>query len=272
MKDVMNNLTKLGIEWEGIEVEYGSSQFEIQIKYGDLVRICDEVLHAKDAIRLTGHKFNFNTSFMAKTQNESGNSGHLHISLNDKDGKNIFEGDDFEVHPSGIKCSNNLIYFIGGLCKYGKDFVPMWAPNVNSYKRFVAYTFAPTCLTTWGYENRCTTFRITGKGSGIHLENRIPGADLNPYLAFAATMACGLRGIEEKIQPPPITTGDGYESPKDLPNSLKDALNSFQSSPEVAEMIGELTRDQYSEIYMNEWNLFEAAVTDWEINRYADKV
>jgi glutamine synthetase len=165
-------------------------------------------------------------------------------------------------------------HYVAGVLATLPEFMLMYAPNVNSYKRYVARTWAPTNL-TWGIDNRTVALRaIVSSPEAIRIENRVPGADLNPYLAFAATLAGGLHGIEKGLEPPPAVRGSAYKAldAPPLPNSLPQALEAFRSSELARRWFGDEFCDQY--IAFREWEVekHRRAVTDWERRRYFEMV
>src|SRR5215203_5975452 len=167
--------------------------------------------------------------FIAKFANDrAGSSCHIHLSLW-QDGRNVFAG---ESQFGPVKCSDYFRWFLGGWIAHTQDVMVFYAPTVNSYKRFVDASWAPTRL-AWSYDNRTAGFRVVGHGESLRIECRIPGADCNPYLAFAASMASGLEGIRNRIEPPACFEGDVYaarELPL-VPASLQDATTRFKNSP-----------------------------------------
>ncbi len=158
--------------------------------------------------------------------------------------------------------------WLGGLVATGRELAWMFAPTVNSYKRYQPESWAPTAL-AWGRDNRTCGFRLVGHGQGFRIESRIPGADCNPYLAFAATIAAGLHGIENKIEPPPMLVGNAYEAP-DIPHvpwNIVDAINEFERSEVAHAAFGEAVHRHLVHAARQEWAVFNQAVTDWELRR-----
>ncbi|MEM9921838.1 MAG: glutamine synthetase, partial [Bacteroidota bacterium] len=150
---------------------------------------------------------------------------------------------------------------------------PFYAPTINSYKRFVDGSWAPTRL-AWSYDNRTAGFRVVGKGSSLRIECRIPGADCNPYLAFAASLASGLDGIRQQMEPPEIFEGNIYEAKElpSVPKTLEEAVDKFENSPFAKEAFGEAVVAHYSHFYRTELAAYQAAVTDWERKRYFERI
>ena len=187
-----------------------------------------------------------------------------------KDTENIFPGN---LSAGPVKCSQEFRWFLGGWIKYAPDAMVFYAPTVNSYKRYCAESWAPTRL-AWSYDNRTAGFRVVGIGSSLRIECRIPGADCNPYLAFAAALASGLDGIKNKIEPPEVFDGDVYsaEDVPHVPKTLTEAINIFEGSSFIKNNFGENVQKHYSHFYRSEQQSFDNAVTDWERKRYFERI
>ena len=151
--------------------------------------------------------------------------------------------------------------------------MPFYAPTVNSYKRFVDASWAPTRI-AWSYDNRTAGFRVVGSGPSLRIENRIPGSDVNPYLVYAATLAAGLDGITNRIEPPEIFTGDVYAArgSTGVPETLRDATDLFAGSEWAKETFGAAVHDHYTHFFRTEHRAYDAAVTDWERRRYFERI
>jgi glutamine synthetase len=207
---------------------------------------------------------------MAKFDTDrAGSSCHLHLSLW-RDDQNAFSGNQ-RIGP--IDGSDVFRWFLGGWIAHVPDVMPFYAPTVNSFKRYVDNSWAPTRL-AWSYDNRTAGFRVVGKGQSLRIECRIPGADCNPYLAFAAALASGLDGIRHKIEPPPIFEGDIYAAqhlPR-VPYSLRDATELFAQSTFAKEAFGSDVVEHYAHFYRNEQQSFDKSVTDWERKRYFERI
>ena len=192
-------------------------------------------------------------TFMAKFNELEGNSCHIHCSLADEDGANAFADDEalFDRFLAGqLACMRELTLF--------------YAPQVNSYKRFVAGSFAPTAV-AWGNDNRTCSLRVVGHGQALRVENRLPGADVNPYLALAAMIAAGLHGIDTELELEPPLEGNAYESDKPrVPHNMYDARDLFAGSEVAREAFGQEVVDHYLNRARVELEAHEAAVTDWE--------
>jgi glutamine synthetase len=255
---------------ENTKGEAGVGQHELNVRYADIMTMADRHVVFKQCLKELADQKDVSVTFMAKyAMDESGSSCHIHISLF-KDGSNAFVG---EEDLGGIKCSPAFRWFLGGWMTFLPEIMVFYAPTINSYKRYQSASWAPTRI-VWSYDNRTAGFRIVGSGQSLRIECRIPGADCNPYLAFAASLASGLRGIKDNIEPPPVYNGDIYTA-KHLPLvplTLKDALDKFKKSSFVKESFGVNVREHYAHFYQKEIELFNNAVTDWERKRYFEQI
>jgi glutamine synthetase len=264
-------LDAYGIPVEAYNREHGAGMYEINIRYAEALRAADQTLLYKSAVKELAGQTCGTATFMAKFRDDvDGCGGHMHQSLWSADGKQSAFYDESGDHHM----SQTLRHYLAGVLATLPDFMLMYAPNVNSYKRFLPLTWAPTNV-TWGIENRTAAIRlITGGPGAIRLENRIPGADMNAYLAFAASLAGGLHGIENKLEPPPPVKGSAYNdtsAPK-LPLSLPEALESFRTSKLTRRDFGDDFVNQY--VAFREWEVekHRRAVSDWERRRYFEMV
>jgi glutamine synthetase len=200
-------------------------------------------------------------TFMAKINEREGSSCHIHLSLRGADGSVVF-WDDESQQRSPLYDS-----FVAGVLATMADFTLLYAPNINSYKRFAAGSFAPTAI-AWGVDNRTCALRLVGSGPGARMENRVPGADVNPYLSLAAMLAGGLHGIENDLELEPPLEGNAYTSDRTrVPGSLRDARDAFSSSTIARKALGDDVVDHYTNMADVELQAFGAAVTDWELRR-----
>ena len=264
------HLKNSGITVENSKGEWGLGQHELNVKYANTLTMADNHIVYKQCLKEIADSMEISVTFMAKyAGNQAGSSSHIHISLW-KDGKNAFDGDEI-VGP--VKGSNLFKWFLGGWIAHVYDVMPFYAPTVNSYKRFVDGSWAPTRL-AWSYDNRTAGFRVVGKGQSLRIECRIPGADVNPYLAFAASIASGLDGIKNKIEPPACFIGDIYAAahlPR-VPYTLGEAVELFESSTFAQETFGKEVVEHYAHFYKTEQHAFDTAVTDWERKRYFERI
>jgi glutamine synthetase len=267
---VRRHLKKSGIPVETSKGEWGLGQHEVNIRYSEVLAMADHHVVYKQCLKEIADSMGLSVTFMAKfATDQAGSSSHLHLSLW-KDGKNAFVGDE-EIGP--VKGSSIFKWFLGGWIKHVPDVMPFYAPTINSYKRYVDGSWAPTRL-AWSYDNRTAGFRVVGKGDGLRIECRIPGADCNPYLAFAASIASGLDGIKNKIEPPECFIGDIYAAahlPR-VPYSLAEATTLFENSAFAKETFGEEVVKHYSHFFKTEQKAYDKSVTDWERKRYFEQI
>jgi glutamine synthetase len=268
---VCRMLGEYGIPVEAYNREHGAGMYEICIRYTDATESADRTMLYKSAAKEIAALSGAVPTFMAKFADDvDGCGGHIHQSLWSADGETPLFWDEGGEHGT----SQTLRHYLAGVLATAPEFMLLYAPNVNSYKRYVPFTWAPTNL-TWGFENRTATLRvISGHAAAARIENRVPGADLNPYLAFAATLAGGLHGIESKLEPPPATKGSAYnatDAPA-LPGSLPEALERFQESDLPRRYFGDQFVDQYVAFRRWEVDQHRLAVTDWERRRYFEMV
>lgn len=260
-------LTATGIPVESSKGEWGRGQHELNIRYADVSTMADRHSLMKHAMKELAESQQLSVTFMAKpSSSEAGSSSHLHLSLWDAD----TEANVFDV---GGERSDVFRWFLGGWMAGTADFMAFYAPTVNSYKRYVDGSWAPTRI-AWSQDNRTAGFRVVGEGPSLRIECRIPGADCNPYLAYTAALASGLRGIEERIEPPPAFEGDVYAAadlPR-VPRTLEHAAERFAGSALVRETLGAAVTDHYIKFFQVEVEAFQASVTDWERQRYFERI
>lgn len=259
---VRRHLKKSGIVVENSKGEWGLGQHEVNVRYGGILEMADNHALFKQCLKEIAEQQGISVTFMAKpAQGQAGSSCHLHLSLRRR-GRNVFtEGADL------------FRWFLGGWIAHTPEFMVFYAPTVNSYKRYEDFSWAPTRL-AWSKDNRTAGFRVVGHGESLRIECRIPGADANPYLAFAASLASGLDGIANKIEPPPVFEGDVYAArnlPR-VPYTLEHAVDLFESSTFVKETLGPDVAAHYTHFYRSEQKSFERAVTDWERRRYFERI
>lgn len=264
------HLKNSGVPVENSKGEWGLGQHELNVRYAEALDMADRHVVYKQCLKELADQMGLSVTFMAKYhEDRAGSSCHIHISLW-KDGKNAFAGDQ----PIGPVMGSDIFrWFLGGWIAHVPDVMPFYAPTVNSYKRYVDGSWAPTRL-AWSYDNRTAGFRVVGKGESLRIECRIPGADCNPYLAFAAALASGLDGIEKQIEPPTIFEGDIYAA-KDLarvPYTLGEAVEQFSKSDFSKAVFGEAVVAHYTHFYQTEQKAYNSAVTDWERKRYFERI
>lgn len=264
------HLKNSGVPVETSKGEWGLGQHELNVKYAPTSVMADRHVVYKQCLKELADSMGLSVTFMAKyNDQQAGSSCHIHISLW-RDGQNAFVGND-SVGP--LKASETFRHFLGGWIKYVPDVMVFYAPTINSYKRYVDGSWAPTRL-AWSSDNRTAGFRVVGAGNGLRIECRIPGADCNPYLAFAASLASGLKGIKEKITPPDCFLGDIYEAKHldHVPKTLKEAEAIFAKSTFAQEAFGKEVVSHYSHFFQQEVLAYEKSVTDWEKKRYFERI
>lgn len=263
MKPLRNGLYASGIPVEGSKGEAEAGQQELNIKYDAAMNCAENHVVAKYAAKDIGFMVGHAVSFLPKWAPERvGSASHVHISLQSEKGPVFYDKD------ADLALSDTGRHFLGGLLKYAGDLTVFMAPYVNSYKRFQAGSFAPT-RKVWSVDNRTAAFRLCGDGTaGVRVECRVPGADMNPYLAIAGMIAAGIAGMEEKLDPGAPLTGDAYKKEaEDIPTSLPLATAALRGSKMLRDAMGDDVVDHYTRAAEWEQEAFDAAVTDWEIAR-----
>ena len=264
------HLTQSGIPVECSKGEWGKGQHELNLRYSDALNMADRHVIFKQCLKEVADRLGMSVTFMAKfDSSQAGSSCHLHLSLW-RDGESIMQGPS-QLGP--VCCSEVFRWFLGGWIAHVPEFMVFYAPTVNSYKRYRSGSWAPTRL-AWSYDNRTASFRVVGKGPSLRIECRIPGADCNPYLCFAASLASGLDGIDQRTEPPPIFEGDMYAARAipAIPATLRDATACFESSEFVRQALGAEVAEHYSHFFHTEQDAYDAAVTDWERRRYFEQI
>jgi glutamine synthetase len=266
------HLSSSGIPVEFSKGEWGPGQHELNISYADLLTMADRHTLYKQCFKDLAHQVGLAVTFMAKFDEKlAGSSSHVHVSLWDAEGKtNVFAGE----HPfAGIESSDLFRWFLGGWIAHAYELMPFYAPTVNSYKRYQSGSWAPTSL-AWSRDNRTAGFRVIGHGKSLRIESRIPGADVNPYLAYAATLASGLDGIRNKIEPPEIFVGDIYTARglPQVPPTLRDAIAAMEKSDFARRAFGDDVIDHYLHFYKTEQAAYDYVVTNWERARYFEQI
>jgi glutamine synthetase len=265
--DLFDYLSQFGILLEGLHTETGPGVYEAAIAYDSILNAADKAVLFKNAVKEIALKHNIVASFMAKwNDNLPGCSGHIHQSLWNDKGENLFYKVDSKYHMSEL-----MEHYLAGLLYCMPQILPMYAPNVNSFKRLREGAWAPTTL-SWGFENRTTAVRvIDGHENSSRLELRVPGSDVNPYLAMAASLASGMYGIKHKLTlNEPETIGNAYaeQQKSKLPVNLMEATRIMRESAIAKELFGAPFVDHFTQTREWEWRAFMGAVTDWELNRY----
>lgn len=271
-RQIRNDMTAAGIPVESTKGEAAVGQHEINMLYADALTAADRHAVLKHGIKEICLRHGYSVTFMAKPdQSWTGSSGHIHMSLWDLQGeRNLFDD------PSGqpYRMSETMRHFLGGVLACTRDFSLFFASNVNAYKRFAPGSWAPVHI-VWSRDNRTSGLRIVGEGQSQRIESRVPGADMNPYLAYSAMIAAGLYGIENRIEPGPEWKGNAYASEgKGLPRvpaSLYEAMELWRASPAVRSAFGDQVTEHYYHMAKVEQQAFDVFVTDWERVRYFEQ-
>ena len=257
LRRIRNDMTGAGLYVESAKGECNLGQHEIAIRYSDALTSCDNHTLYKNGAKEIAAQEGMSLSFMAKYDAREGNSSHIHVSLRDADGP-VMPGD----REHGF--SPLMERFIAGQLACLPELTYFLAPNINSYKRFAPGSFAPTTV-AWGKDNRTCALRVVGHGDALRVENRVPGGDVNPYLAVAAILAAGLHGVSEELLLEPIMEGNAYAAEKEtVPTNLRDAARLLAESKVAVEAFGQGVVDHYVNAARVELDAFDSAVTDWE--------
>ncbi|HEY2715941.1 MAG TPA: glutamine synthetase family protein [Solirubrobacterales bacterium] len=253
IRRIRNEMGGAGLAVENSKGECNFGQHEINFRYANALATADGHAIYKNGAKEIAAQEDCSITFMAKYNEREGNSCHVHISLCREDGVNAFAADQqlFER-------------FVAGQLACMRELTLLYAPHVNSYKRFAPGSFAPTAI-AWGRDNRTCSLRVVGHGEGLRVENRLPGADVNPYLALSALIAAGLHGIDAELGLEPVFEGNAYESDKPrVPRNIYAARDAFAGSELAAAAFGAEVVEHYLNRAGVEIDAFEAAVTDWE--------
>ena len=269
--EIRDVLTAMGIEVEACNTEYGPAQVEINLRYGPALYTADATVIFKYVVRRIARKHGFQATFMAKPfTGQSGCGMHVHQSITDASGANLFAVEDGE----GPVTSTLMRRYLSGLMAHHKELQAVMTPTINGYKRIEDYSFSPTQV-TWGLDHRLVGVRcLVDQGPGNRLESRWAAADANPYLVLTGCLQAGLHGIEEDLPLPPMVTGDPHvEDHWDrLPTSLAEAVANFSASEFNARAYGERFVECFTVMQSYEINSFTAHVSDWETARYRDVI
>ena len=256
LRDIRNSMYAAGMVPESVKGECNLGQHEIAFKYDQVVRTADNHVVYKNGAKEIAALHGKALTFMSKFDEREGNSCHIHMSLRGTDGSAVFAGDN---GPTDV-----FRQFVAGVQSTLAEFTLLYAPNINSYKRFAPGTFAPTAV-AWGWDNRTCALRGVGHGAGLRIENRLPGGDMNPYLGLAAMLAGGLHGIEQGLELEPPLEGNAYDSDKaHVPHTLREARDAFATSTVAKEVFGEEVVGHYLNAADVELTAFDSTVTDWE--------
>ncbi|MFT4230121.1 MAG: glutamine synthetase family protein, partial [Microbacterium sp.] len=258
LRDIRVSMDAAGMYCEGVKGECNLGQQEIAFRYDEALATADNHVIYKNGAKEIADRHGKAITFMAKFDQREGNSCHIHLSVRSESGDPVMAGDG----PHGF--SPFMEHWIAGILATLREFTLLYAPTINSYKRYAKGTFAPTGV-AWGVDNRTCALRVVGHGSSLRVENRVPGGDVNPYLAIAAIIAGGLHGVEHELALPAPLTGNAYDAGVDrLPTTLGDAAALLDESAIARRAFGDEVVDHYLNQARIEVEAFEAAVTDWE--------
>ncbi len=256
IRRIRNSMMGAGMAVENSKGECNFGQHEINFRYSDALTSADNHVIYKSGAKEIASQEGYAITYMAKFNEREGNSCHIHLSLAREDGTNLFAPDD------GVFES-----FVAGQLAGLRELTLMYAPHINSYKRFAKGSFAPTAV-AWGHDNRTCSMRVVGHGHSRRVENRLAGADVNPYLAIAAMIAAGLNGIDNKLELEPAFEGNAYDSDKPtVPGTMYEARDLLAGSQLARDAFGQDVVDHYLNRARIELEAFESAVTDWELYR-----
>jgi len=263
LRDIRMGMSVAGMVVESVKGECNLGQHEIAFRYSDALSNCDNhVIYKNGAKEIAGQQ-GYALTFMAKPNEKEGNSSHIHLSFRGLKGELVMADESDPEHGM----SEVGRQFIAGQIAHLRELSILFAPNINSYKRYVPGSFAPTAV-RWGRDNRTCALRLVGHGAGLRLENRVPGGDVNPYLAVAGIIAAGLDGIKNKLTLEPAFTGNAYESDSArVPASMTEALDLWENSAWVKEVFGSEVQAHYANMAKVELAAYGKAVTDWELFR-----
>jgi len=259
LRDIRNGMDGAGMYCEGVKGECNLGQQEIAFKYTDALATCDNHSIYKNGAKEIADQHGKSLTFMAKFNEREGNSCHIHLSVVGEGGEPVMADKNGKYGFSKL-----MEHWIAGQLKTLRELTLFFAPNINSYKRYVEGSFAPTAV-AWGLDNRTCALRVVGHGRSLRVENRVPGGDVNQYLAVAALIAGGIYGIENELELEPIFEGNAYvsDAPR-VPSSLREATALFAESAVARAAFGDDVVDHYLNNAMIEQRAYDAAITDWE--------
>ncbi|MET8907380.1 glutamine synthetase family protein [Micromonospora sp. NPDC004551] len=262
LRRIRTEMAGAGLTPESAKGECNLGQHEIAFRYDEAVACADHHVIYKNGAKEIAAQEGMSITFMAKPNAREGNSCHIHFSLRGADGRSAMLGDG----PAHLSATGQRV--LAGLLATMREFSLLFAPNINSYKRYQPGSFAPTAL-RWGTDNRTCALRLVGHGQGMRVENRVPGADVNPYLAIAALVAGAVHGIERELELGEECSGNAYDDgdAERVPGTLRDALALWESSETARDAFGDEVVGHYANNAKVELAAFDAAVTDWELVR-----
>jgi glutamine synthetase len=266
LRRIRNEMAGAGLYVESAKGECNLGQHEIAFRYAEAVTTCDNHSIYKTGAKEIAAQEGMSITFMAKPNTREGNSCHIHLSVRGADGAPVLAGDnEYGLSKLGE-------HFLAGQLAALRELTLCYAPNINSYKRYVPGSFAPTSV-RWGPDNRTCALRLVGHGPSLRAENRTPGGDVNPYLAVAAMIAAGLNGIDQELTLEPPVTGNAYDdNTVRVPANLRDALDLWENSELARKSFGAEVVEHYANYARVELAAYDAAVTDWELRRCFERL
>ncbi|CAL9392845.1 gamma-glutamylethanolamide synthetase GlnA4 [Streptomyces sp. enrichment culture] len=264
LRRIRNEMAGAGLTVESAKGECNPGQHEIAFRYDEALVTCDQHAVYKTGAKEIAAQEGMSLTFMAKYNEREGNSCHIHLSLADADGRNAM--------ADGSGMSEVMRHFLAGQLVALREFSLLYAPHINSYKRFQPGSFAPTAV-AWGHDNRTCALRVVGHGRSLRFENRLPGGDVNPYLAVAGMVAAGLHGIEQGLEPPEPCPGNAYAADfAHVPTTLREAAELWENSTLAKAAFGDEVVAHYRNMARVELDAFDVAVTDWELRRSFERM
>ena len=263
LRQIRLGMTGAGMQVESVKGECNFGQHEIAFKYSDALSACDNHVIYKNGAKEIAAQMGYALTFMAKPNQKEGNSSHIHLSFRGLKDEMVMADDKDKEHGM----SDIGRQFVAGQIKHLRELSLLFAPNINSYKRYVPGSFAPTAV-RWGRDNRTCALRLVGHGQSLRLENRVPGGDVNPYLAVAGIIAAGLDGVKNKLTLEDAFAGNAYDSDSPrVPATMLEAQKLWVNSSWVKETFGAEVQAHYANMAQVELDAFGKAVTDWELVR-----
>lgn len=267
LRDIRNSMVKAGLTVESAKGECNPGQHEIAFRYADALTTADRHVIYKTGAKEIASRHGYALTFMAKPNEREGNSCHVHLSFGDADGQPVMTGNG----PYGLSAAGEHI--VAGLLSGLRELTLLLAPTINSYKRYISGSFAPTAV-AWGPDNRTCALRLVGHGPSLRVECRVPGGDVNPYLALSALIAGALDGVNRELPLPDPVTSNAYAlaDVERVPPSMDEALALWNGSRLVREAFGKDVAEHYANMARIEIGAYRAAVTDWELRRYFERI
>ncbi|MDG9727276.1 glutamine synthetase family protein [Streptomyces sp. DH41] len=266
LRRIRNEMTGAGLTVESAKGECNPGQHEIVFRYDEALVTCDQHAVYKTGAKEIAAQEGMSLTFMAKYNEREGNSCHVHLSLTDADGDGVMAGEG----EGGM--SEVMRHFLAGQLVALREFSLLYAPHINSYKRFQPGSFAPTAV-AWGHDNRTCALRVVGHGRSLRFENRLPGGDVNPYLAVAGMVAAGLHGVEQRLELPEPCRGNAYTAGYEhVPTTLREAAELWENSTLAKAAFGDEVVAHYRNMARVELDAYDAAVTDWELRRSFERM